>query len=149
MSFDEYTLIEKFKGKMFVHDPFKQSMDELKILLSQNKIYGVVYNLKYGGYPYDVNEINDEIKKKFLEYSGKELIDEELHDRTNISLVYAVLNSTIKERIGEYHKLSVAFIDSRFDYNISEYDGAETVTSGKIKGCKCGCTCILEEFTNN
>lgn len=115
----------------------------------QNK-YGIVYWATYGGF-----HVNTDVRAAYNEQrvkNGREpcvisLPDDhkdrymlELNwdsiDRTDPDFVWVVKNSGIKTN------LRVAYMDDRYDYDITEYDGLETVKRDKVKGCKCRCTCL-------
>jgi hypothetical protein len=94
----------------------------------QNKMYGVVYNKTYGGF-----RVNDEIFSLYKRYGGIESIRRHIN-RTDPMFVKAVEDAKNKEEMGSH--LAVEYIENIYEYKIHEYDGLESVSIGKVKGCQ-------------
>lgn len=119
------------------------------------KTYGVVFYATHGGFhvPHNVRVAYNEqrvrngreprvlIGEKDGEYGGDfYAVESEWDeiDRADPDLVWAVSQPDAKASTN----LHVAYMDARYDFYITEYDGLETVRKGKVKGCNCRCTCL-------
>jgi len=116
--------------------------------MSTKHSYGVVYNNCEFGY----FQVNDEIFNLYKKYGGIEKFeDKDYIDRTELALVKAVKRAKNTDLIRNNRiisSLSVKYINNLYNYIIYDRDGAESVLTGKIKGCLCECNCLSETSSN-
>lgn len=106
-----------------------------KLQVDETKYRGVVYNACYGGF-----DINEELKEIYFQRTGLELTRNVARDDPDF--VFAVKTVKDTTTYDSATNLEIAYIDKRYHFKISEYDGQETVEKGKVIGCKCRCTCL-------